>query len=45
MELIIALTSVQEEMEFDHNLFVSLLESYPMRLEAFRLANGGHSKY
>ena len=44
-KLIIALTSILGEMEFDHNLFVSLLESYPARLEAVRLANGGLTKY
>uniref|UniRef100_UPI00358EF936 uncharacterized protein n=1 Tax=Myxine glutinosa TaxID=7769 RepID=UPI00358EF936 len=44
-ELLTALTNVLEEMEFDRDLFVSLLESYPTRLEAVRSAGGGHTKY
>ena len=44
-DLLLTVANVLEEMEFDHELFVSLLESYPARLEAVRAAAGGHTKY
>ena len=40
-----ALTTVLGQMEYDVDLFVSLLESYPARLTAVRAARGGHIKY
>ena len=36
---------VLEAMEFEVELFISLLRSYPARLGAVRAANGGHKKY
>ena len=39
------LQDVLEELEFDTNLFESLLRSYPSRLQAVRDANGFHTKY
>ena len=44
-QLLPALTHVLEEMEFERNLFVSLLDLYPARLDAVRSANGGVTKY
>lgn len=44
-ELRQVVTEVLEEMEFEEELFVSLLTSYPTRLNAVRAANGGHTKY
>ena len=39
------LVSVLEELEFDDELFTSLLTSYPTRINAVREAKGGHTKY
>ena len=39
------LQDVLEELEFDTNLFESLLRSYPSRLQAVRDARGFHTKY
>ena len=44
-ELIFALTSVLEGMEFDHICLCLCWESYPARFEAVRLANCVHAKY
>ena len=40
-----ALTRILGDLEFDTQLFISLLESYPARLEAVKKAGGGHTKY
>ena len=40
-----ALFHVLSELEYDTELFVSLLESYPSRLTSVREANGGHTRY
>ena len=40
-----ALNKVLAGMEFDCELFVSLLESYPERLKKVHLAGGGHIGY
>ena len=40
-----ALTEVLAAMEFDTQLFESLLRSYPRRLAAVRQARGGHTDY
>ena len=40
-----ALTRSLGDLEFDTDLFTSLLESYPDRLRAVRKARGGHTKY
>ena len=40
-----ALTRTLGDMEFEMQLFTSLLESYPARLEAVRKAGGRHTKY
>ena len=39
------LTRALGDLEFDTELFVSLLSSYPRRLEAVRQAAGAHTKY
>lgn len=44
-DLLLTVANVLEKMEFDRELFVSLLESYPARLKAVRAAAGGHTKY
>lgn len=38
-------TNILEEMEFDRDLFVSLLESYLAGLEAVRSTSGGHTNH
>ena len=40
-----ALARVLGDLEFDTELFTSLLESYPARLEAVKKAGGGHTRY
>ena len=40
-----ALARVLGDLEFATELFISLLESYPARLEAVKKAGGGHTKY
>ena len=40
-----ALARVLSDLEFDTQLFLSLLESYPARLDAVRQAGGRHTKY
>ena len=40
-----ALARVLGDLEFDTELFTSLLESYPARLDAVKKAGGGHTKY
>ena len=40
-----ALNRVLGDLEFDTELFISLLESYPARLDAVRKAGGRHTKY
>lgn len=44
-KLLCNLNSVLKKMEFDTDLFESLLKSYPLRLQAVREANGSHTKY
>ena len=39
------LLDVLQELEFDQELFTSLLTSYPTRINAIRAAKGGHTKY
>lgn len=39
------LTETLNEMREETDLFVKLLHSYPLRLQAIRLANGGHTKF
>ena len=39
------LFNVLSDMEYDTELFVSLLSSYPSRLTSVREAHGGHTKY
>lgn len=40
-----ALDHVLKELEFDTDLFISLLRSYPERMNAVRKAGGGHTSY
>ena len=44
-ELETALERSLGDLEFDTDLFASLLQSYPSRLDAVRKAGGRHTKY
>lgn len=41
----LALNAELKALEYDQNLFTSLLRSYPARLDALRKAGGSHTKY